>query len=95
MEGWRFRKVLSERKRREEICNIHKINNYKQKRRKNLKKAIKETLSNGLSKAQLEELSAIVITFDEVIRLCEFLELSENLVQHCTLRKKVCFMQNL
>lgn len=49
------------------------------KKRKDLKKAIKETLLNGLSKTQLEELSAIVVTFDEVIRLCEFLQLSEKL----------------
>lgn len=71
--------LLSERKHHKEICYILKINNYEQKKRKDLKKAIKETLLNGLSKTQLEELSAIVVTFDEVVRLCEFLQLSEKL----------------
>lgn len=65
--------LLSERKHQEEICNILNIKNDKQRGRKSLKKAIKDTLSNGLSKTQLEKLSDILVKFDEVVRLLDFL----------------------
>lgn len=65
--------VLSERKRLEGICKILKIKEYEEKKRKDLKEAIKKTLSNGLTKTELEELSAILFKFNEVDRLLYFL----------------------
>ena len=65
--------LLSERESREDICKTLKLEDYEQKKRKDLKDAIKKTLSNGLTKSQLEELSAKLVQFKEVDRLLDFL----------------------